>query len=186
MTGVPLALLGFLLAALVLAAASYRKLAAERQRCLNSFARLDVLLKRLCERLEPGPAPDGDAPAPAAAALDRARADFQRARLAASAVLLGVVGAHPSGRAVQEVARAFSDLDRAAGLLPAPEGKAAEALAVARDRAAAGLATFNGSAASYNRARRALPWVLFTRVFGFRKAYPYPVPEDEAGREVKL
>ncbi|MDR1082156.1 MAG: hypothetical protein LBQ79_14675 [Deltaproteobacteria bacterium] len=187
MTGVPLALMGFLLASSVLAALSYRKLAAERQRCLNSFARLDVLLKRLCERMEPGPSPEaaGD-PGPAEAKLVRARADFQRARLAASAVLLGVTGAHPCGRTVAEVARAFADLDRAAGRLPPPEGTDAEELAEARLRAARALGTFNGSAGAYNRARRAVPFVLFTRLFGFRKAYPYPLPGEERDREVQL
>ncbi|MDR1313522.1 MAG: hypothetical protein LBQ12_07465 [Deltaproteobacteria bacterium] len=187
MTGVPLALSVILLAVCVVAALSYGKLARERQRCLNSFARLDVLLKRLCERLEPGPSPEAvDAPGPADAALTKARTDFLRARLAASAVLLGVGGAHPSGRAVSEIARAFADLDRAAARLPAPEGRAAELLREARSLAATGLATFNGSAASYNKARRAIPFVAFTRLFGFRKAYAYPMPGEEEGREVRL
>ncbi|MDR1041713.1 MAG: hypothetical protein LBR80_16425 [Deltaproteobacteria bacterium] len=187
MTGISLAALAALLAALLVAAISYRKLAVERQRCLNSFARLDVLLKRLCERLDPGPPPEAPhPPGPTDATALKARSDFQQSLLAAASVLLGTEGAHPSGRALAGLARAFAQLDRSAARLPAPEGAAAAALTDARARVAQAKATFNGSAASYNRARRAFPWVLFTRLFGFRKAYPYPMPEEEEGREVRL
>ncbi|MDR3154569.1 MAG: hypothetical protein LBW85_09965 [Deltaproteobacteria bacterium] len=215
----------FAAAAAVTAHISYRRLAAERQRCLNSFARLGVLLKRLCDGLgslappepEPeGPSLPGAAPpaeagtaflagpeflpgegalaalAAAASAADaapppqRGNPEFLRARLAASAVLTGAEGAHPTGKTVESIARAIDALDRAAAGLPPPEGKAAEELLELRARAARARETFNGSAASYNRVRRAFPFVMFTRLFGFRKAYLYPAGEETADREVRL
>ncbi|MDR2613568.1 MAG: LemA family protein [Deltaproteobacteria bacterium] len=186
MTGDPLAaqaIIAIIAASAAVAVLSYRKLAAERQRCLNSFARLGVLLKHLCARLEPLADPararggGQAAPGPDACAL----AEFQRARLAASTVLLGA--SHPTGRAVSEIARAFAELDAAAGRLPAPAGRAGEDLRECQARVARARAVFNGTAESYNRARRSFPLALFTRPFGFRKAYLYPVPEESGERE---